>query len=63
MVVVGFWKTLGVYFFFIQVIFVFRALPPCSRFAVRFLLKKTSYDFENFYNPHFPKTVSAVLTA
>ena len=25
MIVVGFWKILGVYFFYIQVIFVFRA--------------------------------------
>ena len=35
MIVIGFWKILGVYFF-IQVIFVFRALPPCSRYAAGF---------------------------
>ena len=38
MIVVGFWKILGVYFFYIQVIFLFRALPPCSRYAARFSL-------------------------
>ena len=35
MIVVGFWKILGVYFF-IHVIFVFWASPPCSRYAVGF---------------------------
>ena len=35
MIVVGFWKILGVYFF-IHVIFVFWARPPCSRYAVGF---------------------------
>ena len=37
MIVVGFWKILGVYFF-IHVIFVFWASPPCSRYAVVFSL-------------------------
>ena len=46
MIVVGFWKILGVYFF-IHVIFVFWAWPQS----------------EKFYNPRFPNTVSAVLTA
>ena len=35
MIVVGFWKIWGVYFF-IHVIFVFWVLPPCSRYAVGF---------------------------
>ena len=37
MIIVGFLKILGVYFF-IQVIFIFRALPPCNRYAARFSL-------------------------
>ena len=37
MIVVGFWKILGLYFY-IQVIFVFRAKPPCSRYAAGFSL-------------------------
>ena len=37
MIVVGFWKILGVYFF-IHVIFVFWARPPSSRYAAVFSL-------------------------
>ena len=38
MIVVGFWKILGVYIFLYTCDFVFWAWPPCSRYAVVFSL-------------------------
>ena len=38
MIIVGFLENNGSVFFFIQVISVFRAQPPCSRYAIGFSL-------------------------
>ena len=38
MVVVGYLENIGSVLFFLQVIFVFRAYPPCSRYAAGFSL-------------------------
>ena len=64
MVVVGFWKILGVYFFLYTGDFCISGFttiqPLCCRIFVK--SKVMILDFENFYNPSFPKTISAVLT-
>ena len=67
MIVVGFWKILGVFFFYtcdFCILGLTTVQSLCCRIFEKskgvILIKKKS---EKFYNPRFPNTVSAVLTA